>query len=158
MNNKKRIGCILIMVLAILIPAAIFMPSSLAYSGYKIYQEKKIVNSEILGEPEEIVQAFYDAYITYEGNPLVDKTYQSSIILTEDFIAYLDDFIADGMLFDPILCAQDRPEMIITGKAEISGDQATVLVLSNFAGHSFKVELRQIDEVWKINMVVCGTH
>jgi hypothetical protein len=156
MKNKKLITWVLIIAVAILASVAIIFPSALAFVGAKAYQGKVEAESGILGEPEEIVEAFYNEYLAYDGNPLVDKTYQFSIMLSDDFIAYLDDFTADGMLYDPILCAQDRPERILTGTAIISGDLATVPATSSFEGHHFDVKLRQVDGTWKIDMVECS--
>ena len=73
------------------------------------------------------------------------------------FIANLEILTVDGMMYDPILCRQDWPEVVTTGKAEIAGDGSTVPVLSNFAGHSYEVKLIQIDEAWKIDKVVCDS-
>jgi hypothetical protein len=157
MDNKKRFAWILIMVVIVLVAAVIIYPTALASSGYKAYQEIEGVSGAVLDGPEEIVQAFYNGYIAHEGNPLVDKIYQNRMMLTDDFIAYMDDFTATEIHYDPILCAQDRPERIITGKAEISGDLATVPVLSNFAGHSFEVKLLRVDDAWQIDRVVCDT-
>ena len=156
MNNKKKLAWIIILVIILLVSAMITFPIVMAYSGYRNFQENQETNSEILGEPEEIVEIFYNGYLAYDGNPLVDKEYQSNKMLTDSFITYLDEFTASGMMYDPILCAQDRPERVVTGKAEISGDLAAVPMLSNFADHSFTVELHQVGGVWKINMVVCN--
>ena len=157
MNNTKRLAWMIIIGIVILASAMITFPIVMAYSGYKNYQDNQESNSEILGEPEEIVEVFYNGYLVYDGNLLVDKTYQNNNLLTDMFITYLDDFTAEGMIYDPILCAQDRPERVITGKAEISDGTATVPMLSNFSGHSFKVELHQVDGSWKINRVICNS-
>ena len=157
MNNTKRLAWIIIIGIIILASAMITFPIVMAYSGYKNFQDNQETNSEILREPEEIVEVFYNGYLVYDGNPLVDKTYQNNNLLTDVFKAYLDEFSKEGMLYDPILCAQDRPERVIAGKAEISDGTATVPMLSNFAEHSFKVELHQVGGAWKINMVICNT-
>ena len=156
MANKKFFVWVVIIPAAILVSFVIIFPTVLAYSSNKAYHEKTLTDSEIMMEPEDIVQAFYNGYITYEGNPLVEKTYQNNIMLTDDFITYLDEFAKEGIIYDPILCAQDRPETIITGKSEISEDLATVPVVSNFAGHKLEVQLSKIDGLWKIDMVVCN--
>jgi hypothetical protein len=157
MNNNKKLAWIIILVIVLLVSAMITFPIVLAYSGYKNFQENQETNSGILGEPEEIVENFYSGYLAYDGNPLVDKQYQSKDMLTDSFITYLDEFTANLMMYDPILCAQDRPERVVTGKAEISDGTATVPMLSNFADHSFTVELHQVGGLWKINMIVCNT-
>jgi hypothetical protein len=140
MNNKRVFSIVLIVGAAVLVSAAvIFRPAIL-------FQD----------QPEDVVQKFYDWHIRYEGNPLVDKAYRSSDLLSPEFIADLDEFTDGGMIADPILCAQDRPESVTPGKAVVSGDQAIVAVTSSFAGHGFEVELRLMDGAWKIDGVRCG--
>ena len=66
--------------------------------------------------PEAVVEAFYTWYLDYIGsgenlrNPLVDRAYRESDLLTERLIARLDEELdADFIHADPILCAQDIP-------------------------------------------------
>lgn len=158
MNNKKRFVCLLVAVFVILIAAVIIFPTALAYSGYKAYQANEQFNNEKLTDPEEVVRSFYNDYLSYEGNPLVDKTYQDNNMLSDSFIAFLDDFTANEMMYDPVICAQDRPENIIADKALITADQASVSVTSSFEGHRFDVKLRQDQGTWKIDMVVCDAN
>jgi hypothetical protein len=139
MYIKNLFITVLIIVVAILVTATI------------IYRQENLFSTK----PEDVIQEFYDWHINYEGNTLVDKAYQSSDYLTEDFIATLDAFTAGSMMFDPILCAKDRPESIMPGEATISGEQANVLVTTSFVGHSFEVVLSQVNGEWKIDNVIC---
>jgi hypothetical protein len=60
--------------------------------------------------PEEIVMSFYDGYIAYPGNPLVDEAYRSSEYLTEEFVQKVDGIIAsfDHGGYDPFLCSNSN--------------------------------------------------
>ena len=152
MKNKKLFFWVLIMAVAILVSLVIILPSGLAFSGNKAYRENTQINSEV----EEIVKDFYNGYIQYDGNPLVDKAYQANPFLSDDFITFLDEFTSDGMMYDPILCAQDFPQSISVGDPIPSDDQVIVPVKTSFEGHHFEVELKQVDGEWKIDSVRCS--
>lgn len=153
MKNKKLFSWILIMAVAILVSLVIIFPSALAFSGNKAYRE----NTELSSGIEETVKDFYNGYLQYDGNPLVDKAYQSNVFLSDDFIIFLDEFTSGGMMYDPILCAQDIPQSITVGDPTLSGDRATVPVETSFEGHHFEVELKQVEGEWKIDNVHCAT-
>jgi hypothetical protein len=70
-------------------------------------------------------------------------------------VAFLDDFTQDGMQYDPVLCAQDKPTEINASPAQVSVDRATVDVTTSFAGHKFTVDLIQIENEWLIDKIVC---
>lgn len=108
--------------------------------------------------PDQVVQEFYTWYIAYAqtANPLVDKAYRSSEALSQDFIARMDEFTSQPMMFDPILCAQDVPVSISTAKPAVARSTATVHVETSFAGHAFDVELAKDGNTWKITDVVCS--
>ena len=140
MNTKILAFAICIIALPLLVTAAIiFRPGNL-------FTQK----------PEEVVQDFYDWYVSYESNPLVNRIYQTNQHLTAEFIQNLNVFTANSMGFDPILCAQDKPESFVTRKASIMGDVAIVPVTTNFEGHNFEVELHHTDQRWKIDNVICN--
>ena len=153
MKNKKLFFWVLIMAVAILVSLVIIFPSAIAFSGNIAYRENTQLNSDI----EVIVKDFYNGYIQYDGNPLVDKAYQSNAFLSDDFIVFLDEFTSEGMMYDPILCAQDIPQSITVGDPIPSGDRVTVPVKTSFEGHHFEVELKQVDGEWKIDNVRCST-
>lgn len=107
-------------------------------------------------DPNQVVQDFYTWYISYEGNPLADKAYQSSQALSPEFIARLDEFSqSGGWVYDPILCAQDVPTQVTTFLAQVSGGQALVGAATNFVDHKFVVELIKTDNRWVIHNVLC---
>ena len=112
-------------------------------------------NEQVVSQPDQVVQDFYTWYLSYDGNPLVDHAYRSSNHLSTDMIAFLDEFTQDGMNYDPVLCAQDRPTEINVSPAQVSGRDATVEVTTNFDNHAFSVELNQMENNWLINKVFC---
>lgn len=145
MNAQKLFPFVLIVGVAILVSSAIiFRPSFL-------YQNNVVETSA----PEVVVQDFYEWYLSYQGNPLVDQAYQGTRFLTADFVASLDEFVEQGMQYDPVLCAQDKPQEITPGEVDISGNEATLPVTTSFEGHEFEVKLSLVDGDWKIDHVIC---
>jgi len=130
-----------------------------------IYAGNQQSTTPVPAPPEQVVRDFYAWYLGYSGNgstgefrnPLVDKAYRRSDALTQDFIARLDAFTAQPMMFDPILCAQDVPASVSTTAADVSGATAIVRVETSFAGrHAFDVRLTQEGGAWKIAEVICS--
>lgn len=116
------------------------------------------------GNPSETVESFYDWYLAYEGNPLVDQAYKSSDLLSDGFVAEVEETIAsfDRGGADPILCAQDRPGEVSVGAAAVSDNTATVPVTQIWnpgtdyeATTSIAVELERVDGQWLITGVQC---
>ncbi|MBN2502471.1 MAG: DUF3828 domain-containing protein [Anaerolineales bacterium] len=155
MNTKKWVPIALVFFAALLVSGAFIFPSGLALLGMQAYQGNAQTSSELPASPEEIVQAFYDWYIAYEGNPLVDHAYRSSEYLSPDMIAYLDEFTQAGMHYDPVLCAQDVPAEITTTSTEMVGEEANVEIATSFEGHGFTVSLSQVGDVWLIDKITC---
>lgn len=116
--------------------------------------------------PGAVVTRFYGWYLDYIGegetrqNPLVDRAYRSSELLSEGFIAEIDETLAsfgEGPGFDPILRAQDVPVRIEVGEATVDGDEASVTVEMFWGGNPTPSErvvtLELIDGAWKITGV-----
>lgn len=149
MINKQQAGFLIIIL------AAVF--STLAFVIWPtLYASNKEVSASEATNPEIVVQEFYNGYLQYNGNPLVDKIYRSNERLSPDFVAFLDDFTAGDMHFDPVLCAQDKPVGITTQQAQVIDDRAMVGVTDSFPGHQFTVELMLINGAWKIERVICN--
>jgi hypothetical protein len=140
MNKKTNFMVFLILGVAILTSAAIILGPQRAFAS---------------SNPEEVVENFYQDYLEYEGNPLVDKIYQGNGNLSPDFIQFLDEFTQDGMLYDPVLCAQDKPGSFIVDTISKDRKQATVIVETSFEGHQFSVELVFDGNDWLIDQVDC---
>ncbi len=84
------------------------------------------------------------------------KSIRSSRNLRPEMVAFLDDFTQDGMGYDPLLCAQDKPASISATASRVTGGWASVDVTTSFEGHGFSVELIQNDGDWLIDKVNCA--
>jgi len=114
--------------------------------------------------PETVVESFYNWYLGYPGNTIVDGAYRSSEYLTTEFVRKVDEIIAsfDKGGYDPFLCAQDIPESFTVDKATVSGEEASVVVHEIWnpgtqyeSVHNVTVALRMVDGQWKIADVIC---
>jgi hypothetical protein len=56
---------------------------------------------------------------------------------------------------DPFLCTQDVPGEFTYEEAAVSGEEASQVVHTDLAGHTFTVQLRRDYGRWKIGDVVC---
>jgi len=110
--------------------------------------------------PVQVTQTFYNWYIHYPGNVMVDKAYYGfGMYLTQDLIEEIDGIIAgfDRGGYDPFLCAQDVPTGVSVGPAEVSGDEATLTAYTTFPGHSLEVTLTRGGDLWRISSIRCQT-
>ncbi len=109
--------------------------------------------------PEQTVENFYQTWLDYEGNPLVDKYYQDNKYLTATAVDRLDEIISsfDKSAYDPVLCAQDRPASFEIVNQTIANDSAEVLLQENFGGseRNIKVMLKKQESVWLIDNIIC---
>lgn len=145
MQNKNVIGFVIILA------AAIF-----ATLAFVLWPTIFMTNEQVTTQTEQVVRDFYDWYLSYDGNPLVDHAYRSSRHLRPEMVAFLDDFSQDGMAYDPVLCAQDKPASITPTASRVAGGWARVEVTTSFEGHGFSVELIQTDGDWLIDKVNCA--
>ena len=115
--------------------------------------------------PEQVVESFYEWYLGYSGNPLVDGAYRSSEYLTGEFTQEVGEIVASFEKggYDPFLCAQDVPESVSVGAADVAGDEASVILREVWNPgteyewtHDVEVALRMVDGAWKIAGVSCG--
>jgi len=114
--------------------------------------------------PEKVVGSFYNWYVSYPDNLLVDGAYRSSEYLTKEFTQKVDGIVAafDKGGYDPFLCAQDKPGNFIVDKAFVSGEKASVIVHEIWnhgtqyeLNHNVTVTLRMVDGQWKIADILC---
>ena len=114
--------------------------------------------------PEQVVERFYDEYLGYSGNALVDGAYRSSEHLAEEFVQKVDEIIASFEKggYDPFLCAQDIPASVSVEAADVAGDEARVILHEIWNPgtefeliHDVEVTLRMVDGAWKIVDVAC---
>ena len=103
---------------------------------------------------EQIVQAFYDEYLSYNGNPLINRVYQDNEYISSTLEKELDSLLDEGLRFDPVLCAQDRPNSVTAKPATYDGGQATVMVETSF-NTTIEVQLSASEGVWKITAFTC---
>jgi hypothetical protein len=117
-------------------------------------------------EPAQVVEGFFQWYLAYMGdpttdafrNPMVDRAYGESDLLTGRFVQQIDELLAsfDGAGYDPFLCAQDIPRSLSTEEIALDGAIAEVEVTTNFVGHRFHVDLINQDGAWKIDNIRCA--
>lgn len=121
---------------------------------------------ESAAAPEVVVEAFYTWYLDYIGsgedfrNPMVDRAYRESDLLSADFIAEMDEYFESVEFIpgDPFLCAQDVPQSFAVEEARMLDEGAEVVVRTSFEGHALTVLLNQEEEEapWLITDIRCG--
>lgn len=117
--------------------------------------------------PEQVVDGFYYRHAGYismsdsslSGNQLADGTYRTSGYLSEEFIKQVDSRLQQGTGFDLFLCAQNIPERITLGKAQVNANEASVVVGTHWEGgrtiRELSVSLQKQDGQWKITNIIC---
>jgi hypothetical protein len=108
--------------------------------------------------PEETVSNFYNDWINYNGNPLIEKIYQENDNLTDSFKDKLDVIIDsnNNSNYDPILCNQNLPAVIKILDSNIKDDTAIIFAKNIFLENNKIIELSLIkNNGWKINNIVC---
>ena len=118
-------------------------------------------------DAEETVRTFYTWYLDSFGdrangdfhNPLTEKTYRKSDLLTAGFKTRADDILQsfEGGAYDPFLCAQDFVDSVSTETLSQTTETATIRVSTNFEGHQFDVNLIRDGQLWKIDNILCGS-
>jgi len=115
--------------------------------------------------PGEVVKAFYGDYVEASGaravgsNPLVERIYRSSELLSPELIAEVDTFLDAPQpgLADPFLLAQDIPVSVAVGCASVDGDRAEVVVDMFWGGNATPsqrlVTLKRLEGQWRIAAV-----
>jgi len=109
--------------------------------------------------PGETVLKFYEDWVKYEGNPLADKIYRDHVAVSSEYAEKVDRILAsfDKGGYDPILCAQDKPESIeIEDIAEKDGS-ASVVMMANFYGTEKKLDINMkfAEGKWQITNIIC---
>jgi hypothetical protein len=142
MNTKKQFGFLIILFAAAFATLAFVLWPAI-HSGNEQAQVRKVA------------QDFYQGYLSYEGNPLMDSAYQTSPYLSPQMVAFLDEFVQGQMTYDPLLCAQDKPGKVEIAQPQISDSQASVMASTDFEGHEFTVDLIKVDGDWLLDKVTC---
>ena len=152
--SKKQIGFLII------IAAAVF--ATLAFVIWP-YATKQPTDQD---SPEKVVDAYYIWYLDYIGdpgsndfrNPMGDRAYRDSEYLSPSFVGHVDEMLsADTPIpADPFLCAQDIPAELSVDAVFTTGETASVVVRSSFAGHVLTVDTQKVDNRWVITNITCG--
>lgn len=109
--------------------------------------------------PGETVLNFYEQWVEYEGNPLSDKIYRDHPAISTDYVEKVDRLLAssDKGGYDPILCAQDKPEKIEIKDIKEKEGEAQVIMIADFYGtkKEMDISLELTDNKWKITDIIC---
>lgn len=100
--------------------------------------------------PDHIVQDFYTWFLEIGPEGEI-RDYHESELLSEEAKQALE---SASFSASPIVCAQDLPDSVTAESASISGDQASVVVMSSF-GNSITVNLKLVDGQWMISNFQC---
>lgn len=116
-------------------------------------------SSSTKSAPSHVVKEFYREWLSYPGNPLADKIYQKTSLITPELKGRIDEIVSgfDRGGYDPILCAQDKPEDWAVKSETKDGYQAEVILGENFWGQEkeLTIKLRKDAGLWKIDEIIC---
>lgn len=108
---------------------------------------------------EDTAKEFLTSWISYDGNPIVDRIYQNNPHVSNEFSQKLDDIIDsfETSAFDPVLCAQDIPSDITIVNTSTQENDAIITVNENFSGYNKLIEilLKKTGDTWLVNDIVC---
>lgn len=109
--------------------------------------------------PGQTVLNFYEDWVGYEGNPLINKYYQDHPLLTKNFSEKIDQIVSsfDRNAYDPILCAQDKPESIKVTNLKEKEEEAVLTLEEKFYNNKQNLEilLEKTDNSWQIKDIIC---
>jgi len=111
--------------------------------------------------PEQTVQSFYNEWINSPTNLIAEGGYRTMALLTDNAKSKIDSVVRsfDGQgSYDPVLCAQDKPQSFTLVNDSTIGDKSQVTVVENFSGRENRVTVSLIKEgaTWKIDDINCG--
>ncbi len=120
-----------------------------------------VKNNYPTASPEQTVKSFYDDWIKYQGagNPISDRIYQESQVVTDELVKKLDSIIYSFEFggYDPVICAQDIPQSFKVELKSKNNDLAILQIEQDFYGsiNFISVETIKIGKEWKINDIIC---
>ncbi|MCF7820571.1 MAG: hypothetical protein K9M44_03835 [Candidatus Pacebacteria bacterium] len=134
--------------LVIIIVTAIIVAGAYAFKTFK---------SQNLSAKDTAL-AFLIDWVEYEGNPVNDQLYKTHSLVSADFSqktqTTIDAFSYSA--FDPVLCAQDKPQGLEVLSVSELGDEVSVLVREIYSGGDKTIEvILEKNEVWKIKDIIC---
>ena len=122
------------------------------------YMGSNRTDNQTMNTPEQAVNEFYSMWINHEGNPMMDGVYQNNPLITKALSQRIDEIIAgfDMGGYDPVLCAQDKPQSYTIESVELNNDQATILLSLDFYGSPRPILVALInDGSWKLDNISC---
>lgn len=151
MKNIQAFQRITSIILTVIIATAAVVGVSYALRGY-IAQDSG---------PEQVAREFYEGWVNFEGNPMVERFYEDHELLSADLetkIRQILDSFGIGGGFDPVLCAQDKPQAMQFELLSADKTSATVEVREDFGGNEKAVVVSLIKEngKWLINEIDCN--
>jgi hypothetical protein len=110
--------------------------------------------------PGQVVLNFYEDWVEYDGNPIVDRIYNESELVTDNFKTETDNIIDsfDKGGYDPVLCAQDVPSGVEVSNVSIDGSNAMITLKEYFGGSDRIIEVAMEKDGfkgWKIDDIIC---
>lgn len=152
MKNIQAFQRITSIILTVIIASVAVVGVSYALRGY-FSQEKG---------PEQVVREFYTAWVDFEGNPMVERFYENHDLLTDDLelrIRQILDSFGIGGGFDPVLCAQDKPQSMEFVLTHQTDEKAIVEIAQDFGGNQkvIKADLVKERKRWLINEIICDS-
>jgi len=109
---------------------------------------------------EDTTKEFLTTWISYEGNPLIDRIYRNNPHVSSEFSQKLDMMIDsfETTAYDPVLCSQSVPSDIKIANTSIKENSAVITVDELFFGNSKMTEiiLHKTGDTWLINDIVCN--
>jgi hypothetical protein len=144
MKNKTLVAAVVVLGLAATVGSAYALRDKVVFSD----------------PPGQVVLDFYENWVDHDGNPIVDRMYNESDLVTDEFKAEIDDIIAsfDKGGYDPVLCAQDVPSGVKVSNVSVDGSKATVTLKESFGGSDKMIEVAMKKDGfsgWKINNIIC---
>jgi hypothetical protein len=111
-------------------------------------------------DPQAVVNRFYDLYLEHPGNVLVDRVYQYTDDVAEEYKIELDETVRPefGITFDPILCSQEKPTAFKVMDPVYSDNTALVNIETEYyegLTNTLEVSLVKEGRSWRIARVNC---
>lgn len=165
--SRKLLLALLVMVIAIPVVVLIGGRALYGLNTEKGQVQEVVAAGSEAEEATAVVEAFYRWYVGYPGNPIVERAYRQSPLLSEAFVTELDEtveaMIASGPgAADPVFCAQDIPGELRYGPAEVSNERVAVTVEQVWnPGTEFEsirdltVEVQKVAGEWLISDITC---
>ncbi len=113
------------------------------------------------GSVQTVIKNFYDGYLSYPGNVLADQSFLGSPLLSNSYKQKISSIITAsvGGAYDPVLCAQDKPQTYEIKDVVENGDVARATLSANYGEtvNTLTVALvKEAGDSWMISDVTCS--